>query len=413
MKTIPRQRIDLTLDAPRSKSAAHRILLAAALCDTPTVVDLGEDFGEDVAATLDCLAGIGARFTRNGKFVTVTPCGMPHGDFPCRESGSTLRFFLPVAAAKGATGRFSGAGKLPERPLGALLDALGQCGIRCSGRKLPLSLTGKLSPNCKIALPGNVSSQYVTGFLFALAANGGGEIVLSSPLQSVDYVNLTIDILNSFGIAVDATENSFAVSGKFVSPGTFAVEGDWSNGAALLALGAVAGRVTLAHLRADSRQGDKRIVELLRRFGADIDASSCQFTANAVPLCGAGEIDVDSTIDLAPILAIVAAKAKGTTTLVNAGRLRIKECDRLQAIGETLTELGVQVTAGEDFIKINGNGVIPGGTTLDTFNDHRIVMAATVAGVVAQRPVVLTGENAVDKSFPTFFQLIFPDRKGV
>ncbi len=411
MKVIHPQEITLKIDAPRSKSAAHRILLAAALCDTPTRIDLGCDFGEDVAATLDCLAGIGAQVVRDRNFVTVTPKQRVQGDFPCRESGSTLRFFLPVAAAAGASGIFSGKGRLPERPLQELLDALAQCGVKPSNLQLPLFLSGKLPENSKITLPGNVSSQYVTGFLFALAAAGGGEIILSSKLQSVDYVNLTTDILQRFGITVKATEAGFAVSGKFVSPQNIAVEGDWSNSAAYLALGAVAGRVTVKGLDLNSRQGDRRFVELLRRFGAKVTQKNQEITVKKVPLSGAGYLDVDATIDLAPVLAVVAAKAKGITTLGNARRLRIKESDRLAAIRQMLTALKVQVIEGEDFIEIYGNGVIPGGCTLTGCNDHRIVMAATLAGIAAQQSVSLTGWEAVNKSLPDFFTRIFPANK--
>lgn len=411
MKVIHPQDITLKIDAPRSKSAAHRILLGAALCDTPTRIDLGCDFGEDVAATLDCLAGLGAQVVRNQNFVTVTPKQSVPGDFPCRESGSTLRFFLPVAAALGATGIFSGKGRLPERPLQELLDALAQCGVKSSSFRLPLCLSGKLPEKNKITLPGNVSSQYVTGFLFALAAAGGGEITLSSKLQSVDYVNLTIFILQKFGIIVKTTESGFAVKGKFVSPGNTAVEGDWSNSGAYLALGAIAGRVTVGGLDPDSRQGDRRIVEILRRFGAKVTQNGQEITVEKAPLSGAGNLDIDATIDLAPVLAVVAAKANGVTTLGNARRLRIKESDRLSAIREMLIKLGVQAVEGKDFIEIHGNGVIPGNCTLSGCGDHRIVMAATLAGLAAQRPVSLTGWEAVNKSLPDFFTRIFPANK--
>ncbi|MCQ2377608.1 MAG: 3-phosphoshikimate 1-carboxyvinyltransferase [Victivallaceae bacterium] len=405
MKIItPRKTINGSVDAPRSKSAAHRILIAAALADTPTTVDLGNDFGEDVAATLDCLPGVGAEIFRDGGCVRVHPAGICRGDFPCRESGSTLRFLLPVAGARGAQGVFSGAGRLPERPLGALLDALQTCGVAASAPRLPLQLQGTFRPPEEVVLPGNVSSQYVTGFLFALAAAGGGRIRLRSALQSAGYVALTIGVLKKFGVAVETSADGFRVSGKFRSPGFCRVEGDWSNGAAYLALGALAGKVSVRGLDPHSPQGDKRIVELLRRFGAKVAPDGDVVTAETADLHGAGEIDIDPSIDLAPVLAAVAAKAQGRTILGNAGRLRLKESDRLASIGTMLTELGADARTDGDALVIDGKGFIPGGGTVSGAGDHRIVMAAALAGCAAKKSVSIEGEGAVAKSAPDFFR---------
>ena len=393
-----------TLPAIPSKSDAHRALICAALADRPTALRLPRT-SADIDATCACLEALGAGAVRRDGTVTVTPI-RALSDRPlldCGESGSTLRFLLPVAAALCPAVRFTGRGRLPERPIGALKAAMEFHGVSFSAERLPFDTTGQLTGGA-FSLPGNISSQYVTGLLLALPLTaGGGSLTLTTPLESAAYVDITLHTLRRFGIRVDITQNGYDVPGgqAFRSPGELAVDGDWSNAAFFLAAGALTAPVSLTGLDARSPQGDKAVLEVLHAFGAEVSISNGTVFASPRPLRGI-TLDVSEIPDLLPVLAAVAACAVGETRFVNAARLRLKESDRLSSTAAMLRSLGAETEELPDGLIVRG-GPLSGGT-VDGCNDHRIVMAAAVAAARCGGPVTIRGAEAVNKSYPGFWE---------
>ncbi len=322
----------------------------------------------------------------------------------CRESGSTLRFLLPVLAARAKSPvTVTGCGRLPERPIDDLLATLRDNGANIDGDALPLTVHGGLRPGT-FFLPGNVSSQYISGLLFALPLlDDTSEIRLTTPLESASYISLTLEVLDKFGIFVIQTMDRWHIPGnqEYHSPGTFQISGDWSSAAMWLAAGIIGTKpVTVTGLR-NAGQGDRAIVDVLRKLGARIEQNGDAFTAFPSSLHG-GYFDVRDIPDLLPVLAVVATAARPgeQTILGNAARLRLKESDRLSTVATLLRTLGGQVEELPDALVITG-GPLHGGV-IDAANDHRIVMAAALAARVTDAPVQINGFRAVAKSYPAF-----------
>ncbi len=392
-----------TLAAPPSKSAAHRALICAALADGKSrVYPLAGS--ADMAATAQCLCAMGAQIAREGDaaFVEGGRCAAgAEVTLDCAESGSTLRFLLPVAAAYGLRATFVGRGRLPERPLGALADQMKAHGVSFSAGAMPFTIGGRLSPG-RYELPGDVSSQFVTGLLFALPLlDGESEIVLTSPLQSAGYVEMTLRALQESGVAVTPTENGWRVPGnQRFRAFDRTVEGDWSNAAFWLCAAAIGGTVRITGLSNDSAQGDRAVYEILERFGADITRDAHAVCCEAAPL-RAQRIDAGQIPDLVPVLAVTAAFAEGDTEIYNAARLRIKESDRLASTAALLRALGGSAEEYPDRLVVHGGG-LRGGDAQGA-NDHRIVMAAAVAALGCREKVCVTDAHAINKSYPDFF----------
>lgn len=374
--------------APPSKSDAHRLLICAALADRPTRIRL--DAGNrDIDATAECLRALGAGIEREGGCLRVSPIEArpAAARMDCGESGSTLRFLLPVAAALGIEARFTGRGRLPERPNRVLTDALRVHGAQIDADLLPMTVVGPIESG-RWELPGNVSSQYITGLLLALPLlKGDSGIALTTVLESAPYVDMTLRALDRFGIAVEPTEGGWRVPGAqhYSSPGEAAVEGDWSSAAFWLAANALGGDVCVDGLSEDSPQGDRAVTRLL----------------------GQGQIDASGVPDLVPALAVAAASLNQATVITGAARLRLKESDRLQTVADMLSALGHGVVIVSDGLVIRGGDPAPCDAdirTVDGANDHRIVMAAAVAAAFADRPVRILGAEAVEKSYPGFFR---------
>lgn len=411
-----------------SKSFAHRVMLAAALAEATTgekTEILMENASEDVAATRRVVAALGDR-------AEVVDCG---------ESGTTLRFSVPICGALGLREKtvFTGRGRLMERPMGPLIEAMKAHGAQVTYEDGNLVLTGRLTAG-DYAIAANVSSQYISGLLFALPLlDGDSTLTLLGQVESRPYIDITLAVLRQFGIVIeeDAAQNVFSIGGnqRYRSPGRLQVEGDWSNAAFWLAAGAVGGGpVTVTGLNLSSVQGDREIVNVLRRFGATVnetpaDAGSAGGGNGEVTVsCPGGrlhgaDIDVRDIPDLVPIISVVAAAAQGDTKIYNAGRLRIKESDRLVTTRSMLEALGASVEEGEDFLLVHGSGgkgrgigikgrkndgkgaggLLTGGS-VDGAGDHRIVMSAAVAASICREPVTICGAEAVNKSYPGFFE---------
>lgn len=395
---------------PPSKSAAHRALLCAALCGAPCTVS-PVDASADMHATLAGIRALGAGVSFENGVVRVAPGERPaHAVVDCGESGSTLRFLIPVFAALGIEAAFIGRGRLPERPIGVYTALLPQHGVQVETvGGLPLKIRGRLQSG-EYRLPGNVSSQFITGLLFALPRlHGDSEIVLTAPLESKGYIDLTVEVLRGFGISVRETPRGWLVPGgqAYRAP-SYSVEGDWSQAAFFLSAAAVGGGpVALRGLRPDSVQGDRACVELWRRFGLEIREKSGVYTAEnpraGEPFRGLRGIRIDAKQipDMVPALSVTAAFAAGETVIYNAARLRIKESDRLAAMEAALSAIGADVRSTEDGLVVRGRAHLLGGRA-EGCNDHRVVMALAAAG--CDCTVTVTDAQSIRKSYPGFFR---------
>ncbi len=391
--------------APSSKSASHRAVLAAALAKGESRLEnLAEN--DDIAATVQAASALGASILRQGGGAVVHGIEHPpeHAQITCKESGSTLRFILPVAAALGVNAVFHGEGRLPSRPIHLLLDELCKHGITTDyAGTMPFGIAGRLQSGV-YTINGGVSSQFVTGLLFALPLLGGdSEIVIEGRLESKPYVDMTVSALRSFGVEVaEAPTGYFVKGGQHYTNCTMYVEGDYSGAAFMLAAAALSGEVRCEGLTEHSLQGDRAILPLLQRFGAQVVQDAGGVTVKAGPLSGI-EIAAADIPDLVPVLAAVAACAKGTTIIKGAARLRIKESDRLTAVAQMLGGLGAEIAQTDDGLIITGKPALAGGEA-QSFGDHRIAMSAAVAALKCTSPVTVKGAECVSKSYPNFFE---------
>ncbi len=423
-----------TVAAPPSKSAAHRALLAAALsvvsgkrsCLVRPIAD-----SEDMKATAGAIRALGVQLSRKEDGLLLAPPSEDASLFPngeireihCGESGSTLRFVIPIFAALGIPARFTGSGRLPQRPMDVYRDLLPLHGVLCETQGgLPFSIFGRLQPGT-YTLPGNSSSQFITGLLLALPLlEGDSRILLTTPLESAAYVEMTLQTLKQFGVTAYPLPQGagWEVPGKQTYRAErCVVEGDWSQAAFFLAAGALGSSVTVSGLLEDSLQGDKRILSLLEEMGAVIRKEpqpDGTWTYQALPgplhssLHGSLQdslhgisIDASQIPDLVPILSALACFAQGTTHIHHAQRLRIKESDRLAAMREGLSALGGNVREEEDGLWIQGGAPLSGGHAQGC-NDHRVVMSLAIAGLNARGETCITHPESVKKSYPDFWE---------
>ena len=387
-----------------SKSRTHRALICSALADVPTRLR-NPVRNDDIEATLGCLRALGAEFEEGKSELTVFPIkkAPAHAELDCRESGSTLRFLLPLASAIIPEASFTGSGSLPSRPIGGLMAALAGGGAAFTSEKLPFTVSGELRPGI-FEIAGDVSSQYISGLLMALPLLGGdSRIVLISPLCSSPYVQMTLDTLRDFGLAAERTQDGFFIPGgqNYRSPGSIDIDGDWSAAAFFLAAGAIGGDVTVGGLNLNSSQGDRAIIEALYKFGAEAEIAGDTVRVRKASL-RACELDVSAIPDLFPILAVTACFAEGKTLLCNASHLRFKESDRIKATAELINSLGGKAAEYHDRLEITGTGLL--GGTAESFGDHRIAMSAAIAASCCEGETLIRRADAVSKSYPEFFK---------
>ena len=335
--------------APPSKSDAHRAIICAALsrgkCTVSPIA-----LSNDIKATIQCVEALGAKTEINGSILTVDGTEMFKNKtavLDCGESGSTLRFLIPVAAAG--------------------------------------------------------SSQFITGLLFALPLlDGDSDIILTSPIQSAGYINMTIRTMSKFGIEVDMTDKGWHVRGKqHYIPTDYITDGDWSQAAFFLVAGAIGGEVTVNNANIDSSQGDRKIAALLREFGAEVSQDGGKITVKHAPM-SAIEIDASQIPDLVPVLAVCASFAEGTTKITHAERLRVKESDRLKTTAELINALGGKVREMPDGLEITGAETLI-GAAVEGCNDHRIVMSAATCAAGCQGEITCSDAWSVNKSYPDFY----------
>ena len=402
--TVSCNKVSGALSAISSKSMAHRLLIGAAFCDKNTKISC-ETTNEDILATISCLKSMGAEISYENGIFSVTPIRKKLSEaLECNESGTTMRLLLPVVCAIGGSWTFIMKGRLPDRPISPLKEELEAHGIKFEyTSKNELCVNGKLACG-EYSIRGDVSSQFISGLLFALSLiEGESTLTVTGRLESEPYVQMTIDALLSLGAYISRKENIFTVKGKhLVSPENAYVEGDWSNAAFPLSAAAISGTVTLENINPSSSQGDVKILELLKEFGATVTTSEKSVTVSHNTLHGI-KINAQNIPDLVPVLATVASAAEGETLIYGASRLRIKESDRLQTTYDTLFALGADIKLTDDGFVIRGKQKLLGGT-VSSHNDHRIAMSAAVAACICENSVTVENAEAVSKSYPDFWQ---------
>ena len=394
-----------------SKSELHRLLMLSALCsdNTETSITFVGKPSKDVLATIDCMNIGGASIVENNNVFY----SMPINNRPlypitvsCNESGSTLRFLLPVFSALGKRYTVLVNGRLSSRPLSPMYELLTENGVTLSTNGVyPLSVYGKFTGG-DLTIDGSVSSQFITGLLMALPlTENGGSVTVTGDFQSRPYVDITIDAMKKFGVNVMIEGNKFIVPhADYVSPGDIKAGGDWSNTAFFLVAGALNGGVTVSGLDMESKQGDKAIVDILKSFGAKVEVENDCVKVSASTL-KAIDVDAKDIPDMVPALAVLASVANGKTRIYNAQRLRIKESDRIKSVVEMINNLGGDAIETDDGMIITGKPYLTGGTVC-SYNDHRIAMSASVASCVCKNGVTILGAEAVNKSYPEFYEKI-------
>ena len=371
--------------APPSKSAAHRALICSYLAGGGTVKPIIDS--NDMRATVGVIDGLKSN----------------SDTLNCIESGSTMRFMIPVAAALGRNVTFVGEGSLMVRTLGEYLELLPKHNVKAeSNGCLPLKISGKLQ-NGRFEVAGDVSSQYITGLLLALAVlDGDSAVVLTTKLQSKPYVDMTVKVMADYGVKVFETDFGYLVhGGQSFNKIDYTVEGDWSQAAFFLVAGALRGGVTVSGLDMNTTQGDKAILDVLKSFGADFEINGDSVTMLGGSLKGA-DVDATDIPDLVPIIAVLAALSDGRTAITGAERLRYKESDRIKSVVTNLKALGADIEETPDGMIITGGKKLHGGR-LRGYNDHRILMAFSIAALYIDEEIEIDDAQSINKSYPSFF----------
>lgn len=400
---------------PPSKSLAHRAVICAGLAEGESIID-NIIFSDDITATTKAMEALGVEVKKeegreNKERVKLSIKGnkelsLINNIVDCIESGSTLRFLIPVALLAKGEVTFKGKGKLVSRPLDVYYEIFEKQNIHyeTNNGELPLKVEGELKSG-EFSVKGDISSQFITGLMFTLPLlDGDSKIIITTELESKGYVDLTIDTLNKFGVKIENRDyKEFYIKGnqKYNSR-DYRVEGDFSQVAFWLVAGTLGESIKCEDMNIDSLQGDKVIVDILKKMGAYISVNEDYIEAKTSKTKGI-VIDASECPDLVPVLTVMAALSEGTTEIINAKRLRIKESDRLKAIASELNKIGGEVQELEDGLIIKGKKSLKGGK-VDSWNDHRIAMAMAVASVKCEEPLIITNSNAVKKSYPDFWR---------
>lgn len=397
------------LAAPPSKSMAHRAVLCAALADGESRLT-GLAHSQDIDATLAAAAALGAQVEAGegwARIAGAAPLQAPAAPVDCCESGSTLRFLIPLAALTGRPVAFTGRGRLMQRPQSVYQELFASQGLRFEQEGDTLTVAGPLRPGC-FSLAGDVSSQFISGLLFALPLlDGDSRLCLKPPVESRSYIEMTRAAQSRFGVASAwLDEYTLAVpGGQAYRPRDMAIEGDWSQAAFPAALGVLAGDVTVTGLEPGTLQGDAVILDILRRCGGRAEAVPGGVRFQKSALHGT-KIDLADCPDLGPILMALGLLCEGETVITNAGRLRLKESDRIAAMEQELRKLGGQIESDGGTVTVRRSALHAPAGPLWGHNDHRVVMSLTVLAAAAGLPVQIDGAEAVAKSWPGFFAAV-------
>ena len=399
---------------PPSKSMSHRAIICSSLSQGVSIID-NIILSDDILASLEAMKSFGveigiSELDENGICkLTIVGRGklkLTNNQIDCKESGSTLRFLIPMAGLLGERITYIGRGKLLERPLDTYYEIFEDQGISYinDNGKLPLSIEGELKPGT-FRVKGNISSQFITGLLFVLPLlKGDSKIIITTDLESRGYVDLTLDMLKKFSIKVENKDyRKFYIRGnQKYKARNYRVEGDFSQSAFFIVAGLLGEEIICKGLNMDSLQGDKVILDIVRDMGGNI-AMENNFIKISKSNTKAMTIDVAQCPDLVPILAVLGGLSKGRTRIINAQRLRIKESDRLKAIATELNKLGANIRELEDGLEIDGVEELEGGR-VSSWNDHRIAMALAIASIKCKSPLIIENSGAVEKSYPNFWK---------
>ncbi|MGL4773499.1 MAG: 3-phosphoshikimate 1-carboxyvinyltransferase [Clostridium sp.] len=402
------------VNIPPSKSMAHRAIICAALSDGSSIVD-NIDLSDDMIATIDGMRALGAIINVKEGYLEIKGLNSEEANetrefervIDCNESGSTLRFIIPVALTHEGTSRFVGKGNLGKRPLDIYYEIFEKQGIEYSKKpdNLDLVVKGALKGG-EFKVKGNVSSQFISGLMFALPLlNEDSKIIITTELESKGYIDLTLSVMKDFGIEIiNKNYKEFIIKGNQMYSSTlYRVEGDYSQGAFFLCADALGSKVVVRDLKEESLQGDSEVIDILKKLGAAIGKSGNNIIAYEKLLRGY-KIDGAQCPDIIPILAGVATLAKGRTEFINIGRLRIKECDRLSAVAIELRKLGAKIEELEDGLIIDGVEELKGGCEVWSHKDHRIAMMLAIMATRCRFPIVIKDYECVSKSYPNFFK---------
>jgi len=404
--TITPANLSGTVTAPVSKSSVHRLMICAALADSPTEIRYSGAVSEDIVATRRCLTGLGATVTDVDGGVRVTPFDKSQVTdelLDCGESGSTLRFLIPVAAALGGKRRFLLRGRLPERPLSPLKEELERHGVSIDLDGDILTVCGDEMIGRDFVIDGGVSSQFVSGLLFVLPLLGGGSVRVTGKTESRPYIDMTVRALYNYGINITEDDGVFRLSGMAGSPDVVYAEGDFSGAAFFVCAGALSEKgITVRGLDMDSLQGDKRCVDIVRDMGAVVETLPDGVSVRRGKLHGI-TVDAKDIPDLVPVVAALAAAAEGVTTITGTARLRLKESDRIETTCNMIRAIGGTAEGSDDCITVTGGLGLP-VSAVDSAGDHRIAMAAAILAIAAKADVTVNGAECVKKSYPAFWE---------
>lgn len=401
---------------PPSKSMAHRAVICAALSDGTCKVS-NIDFSDDIIATVEAMKSLGAIIEKKDDYLEVIGIKSPQNKLnnstsderiiDCNESGSTLRFLVPIAALFEGVNKFVGRGNLGKRPLDTYYEIFDNQGIKYSYKEgiLDLKTEGKLKCG-EFKVKGNISSQFITGLLFTLPLlDGDSKIIITTELESKGYIDLTLSAMRDFGIEIiNNNYEEFIIKGnQNYKSMDYRVEGDYSQAAFFLCADAVLNEVVVNDLNLNSLQGDKEVIDILERMGVNIKENGKGIIGTVDKKLKSTIIDGSQCPDIIPVVSLAASLCDGTTEVINAGRLRIKECDRLAAVTSELNKLGAKITEKEDGLIIEGVSKLKGGCTVWSHKDHRIAMTLAIASTICEEPIIIKDYECVTKSYPEFW----------
>lgn len=410
------QKLEGNVKIPPSKSMAHRAVICAALSDGVSRLT-NIDYSDDIIATIKAMESLGAVIINKGEYLEVT--GINNKDnkikdninenriIDCNESGSTLRFLVPIASLFDGVNNFIGRGNLGKRPLDTYYNIFDEQGIKYTYKEgiLDLKTEGRLKAG-EFRVKGNISSQFITGLLFTLPLlDGDSKIIITTEMESKGYIDLTLSAMKDFGVEIINNDyKEFIVKGNQTYKGRdYRVEGDYSQAAFYLCADALSNKIKAEDLKLDSLQGDKEVIEILERMGVSFNTVENGLIGKVNGKLKSTVIDGSQCPDIIPVVALTASLCEGTTEIINAERLRIKECDRLSAVTSELNKLGADIKEKKDGLIINGVKNLKGGAEVWSHKDHRIAMTLAIASTVCEEPIVIKDYECVSKSYPKFW----------
>lgn len=404
--TLIPTKLNGSIQIPPSKSLAHRAIICASLARGRSIIR-NIEYSKDIDATISCMKELGTIIFKHDDYLEIdgtTTFLKNKCEMNCEESGSTLRFMIPISLVEFTNVHYSGKGRLGERPLDIYYNIFEKQGIPFLYREkvLDLYIQGRLSSD-EFYIPGDVSSQFISGLLFALPLLDGDSIIhITSPLQSKGYIDLTLQMLEMYGIKIEYKDQKFYIKGnQSYKACDYTIEGDYSQAAFYLIAGALDNNILIKGLNMNSLQGDKEAIDILKRMGCELVQVEDGYKVECKQFI-ATDIDASQCPDIIPVIALACANAKGISRIYNAKRLRIKECDRLSATVEVLRSLGVDALEKDDEMIITGGTLI--GGNVSSYNDHRMAMMEAIASTVSKDRIIIDNKECVKKSYPSFWE---------